>query len=795
MTSSVSEALASPKEQKSETGNIQNLLFALLSIVLLAWAGLAEAQNYRFNSVSIEGNKRIESGTILTYAGIGRGETVSAGDLNEAYQRILASGLFESVEIEPRGGTLVIRVEEYPTINRISFEGNRRIEDEDLSSFIKLQPRLVFSPTQAERDAATISEAYVENGRLAAKVTPRIIRRSDNRVDVVFEIFEGRNTEISRIGFVGNQAYSDRRLRRVLQSKQAGLLRSIIGRDTFVEDRLQFDQQVLRDFYLSRGYVDFRTTGVNAELSRQRDGYFVTFNVEEGQQFNFGEITASSDLPDVDPAEYQAVIRAREGMVYSPSHVENAIARMERLAIRNGKPFLRVEPRITRNDRALTLDVEFVLAEGPRVFVERIDIEGNATTLDRVVRRQFRIAEGDPFNPREIRESAERIRALGFFQTAEVNAREGSTPDQVVVDVDVEEQPTGSLNFGGAYSSDNGFGIVAQYSETNFLGRGQAVRFRFSGATDNADYGLYFAEPAFLGRDVKFFIDIGFRETDSVNANYDTDRGYFSTGLEFPLGDRARLGLNYKFDATQMSVENDDILEPGCGEDTCLGTVLSNEVDLGRRNHSSLGYTYDWDSRKASLDPNRGLNFQISQDFGGLGGDDTFIRSKAKFSAQTKILNEEVTLRAVLAAGAVNFSSSGPGSRATDRWLFDDDIIRGFAPDGIGPRDYNGPVGNVDDALGGNYFATAKFEALFPLGLPEEYGVSGGVFYDIGNVWGLDATGPNTLYESGSWRHVAGISVFWDTPIGPLRLNWSKAIEKEAQDKEQSFEFTISTEF
>lgn len=794
MTSSVSEAIASPNERTKKTGIIQNLLFALLSVILLGWAGISDAQSYRFNSVSVEGNKRIETGTILTYAGIGRGQTVSAGDLNEAYQRILASGLFESVDIEPRGGTLMIRVEEYPTINRISFEGNKRIKDEELSGFIQLQPRLVFSPTQAERDAATISEAYVENGRLAAKVTPRIIRRSDNRVDLVFEVFEGRNTEVSRIGFVGNQAFSDRRLRRVLESKQAGILRALIRRDTFVEDRLQFDQQVLRDFYLSRGYVDFRTTGVNAELSRQRDGYFVTFNVEEGQQFTFGDITTTSELDDVDPAEYQDVIKARSGAVYSPSHLENAIARMERLAIRNGKPFLRVEPRITRNDRDLTLDVEFVLDNGPRVFVERIDIEGNATTLDRVVRRQFRIAEGDPFNPRQIRESAERIRALGFFENAEVNAREGSTPDQVIVDVDVEEKPTGSLNFGGTYSSDNGFGIVAQYSETNFLGRGQTVRFRVSGATDNADYGIYFAEPAFLGRDVKFFLDLGYRETESVNANYDTDRGYFSTGLEFPLGDRARLGLNYKYDAAKMSVDDPNILYPGCGETTCLGTVLSDEVGLGRRAHSSLGYTYTWDSRKASLDPNRGLRFDLSQDFGGLGGDDTFIRTKAKFTAQTKILNEEVTLRAVLAGGAVSFSSSGPGSRATDRWLFDDDIMRGFAPDGIGPRDFNAGD-NVDDALGGNYFATAKFEALFPLGLPEEYGVTGGLFYDIGNVWGLDNSGPNTLYEGGSFRHVAGISVFWETPIGPLRLNWSNALKKEAQDKDQSFEFTISTEF
>lgn len=799
MMSSVNGLTKGQSLKANRTTHLRGLLLVVFSMAFVAFASIAEAQNYRFSSVSIEGNKRIESGTILTYAGIARGQTVSAGELNQAYQRILASGLFESVEITPQGGTLKITVVEFPTINRINFEGNRRLKDDDLAGFIKSQPRLVYSPTQAERDAATLTEAYAENGRVAAKISPKIIRRSDNRVDLVFEIFEGKNTEVSRLSFVGNQVYSDRRLRRVLESKQAGLLRALIRKDTFVEDRLQFDQQVLRDFYLSRGYVDFRTTAVNAEIARERDGYFVTFNVEEGQQFTFGEIFTTSEIADVDADEYQAVLRARPGMVYTPSLVENSIARMERLAIRNGQPFLRVEPRITRNDRDLTLDVEFVLVKGPRIFVERIDIEGNATTLDRVVRGQFRIAEGDPFNPREIRESAERIRALGFFEKADVNAREGSSPNEVVVDVDLEEKPTGSLQFGGTYSTDDGPGVIVQYAETNFLGRGQTVRFTVSGAEDNTNYSLFFSEPAFLGRDVRLFFDIGYRETDGKNTNYSTSVGNFTTGLEFPLGERARLGVNYKYAATKMLGDNaydgDEDGNPDCSQDgasNCLGGILLGELG-DRRAHSSLGWTYEFDSRKASLDPNQGYRFSFSQDIGGLGGDDKFLRSKAKLVAQTRVFHEEITLRATLAAGAVSFSSSGPGSRATDRWLFEDDIVRGFTPDGIGPREYNGS--DVNEALGGNYFATAKFEALFPVGLPEEYGVTGGVFYDIGNVWGLDNTNANVLYESGSFRHVVGVSVFWETPIGPLRMNWSKALKKEARDKEQQFEFTISTEF
>jgi outer membrane protein insertion porin family len=749
------------------------------SVAYIALPSVAEAQQFRFNSVTIEGNQRIEPSTILSYAGIARGQSVSGSDLNGAFQRLQESGLFESVDIEPQGSRLVIKVTEYPTINRINFEGNRRLKDDDLATVVQSQARRVFNPTTAERDAAEIATAYSQQGRLTATVSPRIIRRSDNRVDLVFEIFEGGLTEIERLGFVGNQVYSDRRLRRVLDTKQAGLLRAFVKRDTFAEDRIEFDKQVLRDFYLSRGYVDFRTTSVNAELARERDGFFVTFNVQEGQQFKFGEITTVSEIADADEAEFQAALKIRPGVVYSPSLVENSIARLERLAIKLGLDFVRVEPRVTRNDRDLTLDVEFALVRGPRIFVERIDIEGNATTLDRVVRNQFRIVEGDPFNPREIRESAERVRALGFFGQADVEAREGSAPDQVVIDVDVEETTTGSLSFGGTYSSATGPGALIKYNESNFLGRGQQLGLSVTTGVDNREYSLTFGEPAFLGRDLRFGFVLNYIETDNLNATYDTNLGKFQPSFNFPVSENGRMEVRYTLDLTEMT---------DLGADA--GALITNEVARGIEYSNSIGYSYSFDTRRTGLNPNAGVLLEFGQDFGVLDQSNRFVKTTAKAIAQTKVLGEEVTLRATLEGGAINFLS-GSG-RSTERFFMGSSVMRGFEPSGIGPRE---ATGNVNDALGGNMFAVARFEAEFPLGLPEEYGISGGVFYDIGSLWSLDQTNANVINEGFAARQVIGASLFWKTPIGPLRFNFTKALSKEVGDREQTFDLTISTSF
>ncbi|MFK7937853.1 MAG: outer membrane protein assembly factor BamA [Roseovarius sp.] len=773
----------------STFGALQSFLFAIFTIICLSVPQGAEAQNYRFNSVSIEGNQRVEAGTILSYAGIARGATVSADDLNQAYQRILGSGLFEEVAIEPQGGRLVIRVTEYPTINKVAFEGNKRLKDEDLAGFIESTSRQVFSPTKAERDAAVITEAYEQNGRVSARVTPRIIRRSDNRVDLVFEIFEGRLTEVNRIGFVGNRNYSDRRLRRAIDSKQAGILRALIGRDTFVEDRVEFDKQLLTDFYQARGYIDFRVTGTNAELARERDAYFVTFNIQEGQQFKFGEITTVSDMEGAEADDYQAVLRIRPGVVYSPTLVENSIARMERLAVKQGLDFLRVEPRITRNDRDLTLDVEFVLTKGPRVFVERIDIEGNTTTLDRVIRRQFDLVEGDPFNPRRIREAAERIKVLNYFSNSSVDAREGSRPDQVVVDVDVEETTTGTLSFGVSYSTNSGIGATAGFSERNFLGRGQILSANVTASANNAQYSLSFAEPAFLGRDVEFSFVSALTETaGDTNDVYDSITGVFRPGLTFPVSENGRLALFYS--ATYGEMDNyfgafrDDPTTTPAIEPS---GILANEAAQGGLFSSGIGYNYTFDTRRTGLDPNRGVLLSFGQEFAGLGGDQEFVKTTGRIIGQTKVLSEEVTLRATLEGGALNFFG-GQESRAIDR--FRDQIIRGFEPNGIGPTEGT-------EHLGGDFYAALKFEAEFPLGLPEEYGISGGAFYDIGAIWGVDssnAVGPvaSTGFKD---RHVVGVSVFWESPFGPLRMNFSQALKKEPGDIEQVFDLTVRTQF
>ena len=554
-------------------------------------------------------------------------------------------------------------------------------------------------------------------------------------------------------------------------------------RDTFVEGQVETDKQLLRDFYLSRGYVDMRTEAVNAQLTQERDGYFVAYNITEGQQFRFGKITIVSEMPGLDARAYRGIIKTRSGGVYSPTLVETDIARLEQQAIREGVDFMRVEPRIERNERDLTLDVTYVISRGPRVFVERIDIEGNTSTLDRVIRRQFDSVEGDPFNPREIRAAAERIRALDYFEVAEVNAREGSTPEQVIVDVDVEEKPTGSLNFGGSFSNNDGFGVAVSFAEQNFLGRGQRLQLSISTASEAKRYGITFVEPAFLGRDVALGLILDYAETDSSFYTYDTDRLTFQPSLTFPVSENGRLQLRYILDQTEVNAR-----------DTATnGLTIADDIAAGAQTSSAVGYEYTYDTRRTGLDPTSGVLFQFSQDFAGVGGDSEFIKTVAKITGEKKFFNEELILRASLEGGALAWR--GGNNRAVDRFLLGTSILRGFEPGGIGPRDVGG---TADDPLGGNYYVAARFEAEFPLGLPAEYGVTGGAFYDVGNLWNLDdvnINGGTVVGESGSYRHVVGLSVFWETPLGPLQFNFSTPLQKEDFDKEQNFEVTLRTTF
>ncbi|HWL56469.1 MAG TPA: outer membrane protein assembly factor BamA [Paracoccus sp. (in: a-proteobacteria)] len=769
---------------------------ALALISALAVAGPVAmvpvaASAYVFSNVRIEGNQRIEPQTILSFLDLPRGRDVSAGELNAALQRLQNSGLFEKVELTPSGGTLVVSVAEYPTINTIAFEGNRRLKPDNLNEIIKSQSRHVYSPAQAEADAAAISQVYAAQGRLAARVDPKIIRRDGNRVDLVFEIREGDVTEIERIGFVGNRAFSDQRLRNVLQTKQAGILRQFIQRDTFAPERLPVDEQLLTDFYRSRGFADFKVQAVAPEVARERDAFYITFQIQEGPRYTFGNVTTVSEIPGLDASEFQAQNRVRSGEVYNPTAIDTTIRRMEALAIRKGLDFVSIEPRITRNLRTQTLDLTFALTRGQRVFVERIDIEGNTTTLDEVIRRQFSTVEGDPFNPREIRNSAERLRALGYFADVKAESRPGTSPDQVIVDVNVEEQPTGSLSFGMSYGVSSGVGFNLSLAEKNFLGRGQELNVSFAAGSDNQSSGITFAEPFFLGRNLRARAQVWYNTTDRYNSDYNTRSIGLLTGLEFPISENGRLELRYKLSKDTLF----DVDPVGVDEETgeLDGSSPILYLEQGGFFTSAVGYTYSYDSRIAGLDPLTSYRLRFTQDFAGLGGDVKSVTTGVYAGVESNAWRESVTFLGEFEAGAVYMLDDG-SSRFLDRYS-GNGKIRGFEPNGYGPRDLNAPN---EDALGGNYFWALRTEMRFPLGLPEEYGIAGGLFADAGSVWKLDNTRGAYGIEVDDGMNVrasVGASLFWTTPIGPLRFNFSKAVVKEDYDLEQNFDLTISTQF
>ena len=769
-----------------------NVIIRALGVMMISCVWIvqtAQANDYEINEIIVDGNRRIETETIRSYTAIETPTALTTGEVNDAVQRVRASNLFESVSAQVQGTRLKLTVVEFPTVNEVVFEGNDRLGDSQLSALVRSQSRRVYSVSQVRDDANVIAEAYANQGRIAASVEPRIIRRSDNRVDVIFEIAEGGVVEIERLSFVGNRTFSDRRLRRVLNTKQAGLLRLFVQRDTYIEDRVEFDKQVLADFYNSRGYIDFQIQSVTSELSKTRDSFFLTFRVQEGQQFSFGKVTTTSNLEDVDTADFEEALKIEPGDIYSPALVENTIVRMERRALELGLDFVRVEPRVTRNNDDLALNIDFTLNRGPRVFVERIDIAGNTTTLDRVIRRQFKIVEGDALNPREIRASAERIRAMGFFSSSNVSTREGSAPNQRIVEVAVTEKPTGSLKFGANYNSAVGVGLLASFSEANFLGRGQTTSFGVNTTSSTRSFNFAFKEPSLYNRDLSLSFGLDYQGTSKSNARYDTRAIRFDAAFGFPVSESGFFTPKFFYETEELS------------KVTATSKVINGEAEEARRKTLGMGYTYSIDNRRTGLDPKAGMFLRLSQDF-DLTGDVRFVRTGVTLGGETYLRNEDFKVTASLQGGALNFLS-GNSSRVTDRFFLGSGLFRGFSPGGVGPREFDN-ISSINDALGGEYYAVARFETQFPIGLPEEYGIELGAFFDAGSLWGLSSTHvgsgskarPSTiLYDDFTLRAVVGVSIFWNTPIGPLRFNFTDAVKKAEHDVEQSFDLTVSTSF
>jgi outer membrane protein insertion porin family len=735
-----------------------------------------------YSRIDVAGNQRIASDTVRSIAGISSGERVTPGQVNAAAQNLNESGLFESVDVHPEGGRLVIEVVEHPTINLIRIEGNKKLKDDALLELVQSKSRRAFSPTLAEADAKTIAGAYSVTGRLAARVTPKIIRRSDNRVDLVFEVKEGKITEIGRVALIGNRVFSDRRLKRVLATKQAGLLRSVVKGDTYIEDRIEVDKQRLRQFYSKRGYIDFQVQSTTAEFSKERNSFQVTYNIQEGQSYSFGDISIISLESDIDAEEYVNLNTIKSGSTYIATQIDTLLERIDHKAALAGKNFIQSTPRIIRNDAELTLDVEISILRGPRRFVERIDIEGNSTTLDRVIRSKFNIIEGDPINKREVRQATERVRKLGFFKNVDIQTREGSSPEQIIIDVNVEEQQTGTIGFGLTASTDNGLGIAANIQERNFLGRGQTIGASIIASSEDSLLRMNFIEPAFLGRDLAFGLNLGTGATSLDNTPYDTETLNFAPSIGFPISENGRLRLFARF-------SNDEILtnsDTGTGNDDIGEASIVMQPDFGTHSTGILAATYSFDKRNSIIEPTSGYKFSVTQEFAGFTGDRTFSRTTVDAKYFKSFFNEEVILTTEFEGGVI--ISSDSATLITERFMLGGASLRGFEQQGLGPRD-----DVVDQALGGNQFFAIRTEASFPIGIPEEYGIHAGVFLDVGSLWGLDFTGG--FDDSATLRASIGVTLFWETPLGPLRFDFASPIKKEDFDETESFRFSIATRF
>ncbi|MDA8811334.1 outer membrane protein assembly factor BamA [Amylibacter sp.] len=756
----------------------QNLNVILFIISLLLSFSIlpnkAHTQETLVSSIIIDGNKRISSDTIVSLSKIQIGSAYSPTQLNSALQSIKKSSYFKNVDISLVNNVLNINVIENPTINSISFEGNKSLNDINLNELITSKQRQTLLISQVEKDTDKIASAYADTGRISAIVTPKVIELSDNRVDLVFEITEGRITEVEKITFTGNRVFSDLRLKGVIATKQAGIFRRLIKSDTFVKDKLDYDTDLLQNFYINKGFIDFEVKS-SVELTREKDAFLINYNIIEGQQYSFSEIKFDTTKINIDEKSLVKINKIKNGSKYDARRITKLIDAIDIYLVKNGFRFFEPVPLVSRNNENLTMDVEIQLKETQKVFVERIEVEGNSTTLDEVIRLQFDFAEGDPFNRRKVLEAVDKIRGLGFFSNVETSTREGSAPEKIIIEVKLTEKPTGSLGIGAGYNSSDGTVATFNINERNFLGKGQTVKLDLSTSKIEKQTAIGFEDPSFLGRNLLAGISFG-QTTSTPNSNpLKTDKLYFVPKIGFPLSRDSNLSIKYTFDREDVKLTKDSLL-------------VSPQIraDVGKKTRSALTFTYDLDKTNSVVTPTSGFDFKLTQEFNGLGGDISYSQSQLNFKTYKTIFRDDIILSSGLSSGII----VGSDASIVNRFTLGGDRLKGFRNQGIGPYD-----STYASHLGGKMYTSLSLEASFPIGVPEEYGIFGGLFLDTGSLWGLDDTDSGRIDDSSEIRSALGFSIFWESVIGPLRFNWSKPIKKEKYDVTENFRFTIDTRF
>ncbi len=733
------------------------------------------------SAITVQGNQRIEQGTILSYMLLQPGDPFDPDRLDRSLKALYATGLFSDVKIDHAGTTLVVRVVENPLVNEIIFEGDHKLTDAQLRPEVQLRSRSVFTPALAQADRQRILDLYARRGRFASRVEPKIIQRGQNRVDVVFEISEGAETLTSRIAFVGNHAFSEDRLREVIGSREATWWRILSTSDNYDPDRVAFDRELLRRFYLKNGFADIDITGANAELAPDKSSFFLTFTISEGERYTVGKVSVDSTLPKVDGKSLMPAVDIEAGDTYDGDAVERNVQALTDAVTRRGVSFVDVKPRISRNRPKHTVDLVFDVSEGPRVYVERIDITGNTRTKDKVIRREFRLAEGDAFNAALVRRSRQRLQDLGYFNTVAISQAPGSAADKAVLNTAVDEKATGELTLGGGYSSDAGALVNTGLREKNFIGTGIDAGINGVLAQKESSIDLSVTDPYFLDRNIVAGFDLfHVSNNNQTTAQYSERRTGGSIRIGYEFSDHLRQALTYSL--VSRNIYN-------------VATTASLYVkdEAGPSTLSQVGQTLTLDYRDSAVDPHSGFVVRGGTDFAGIGGNAHYVRAKVDttYLIPLESITGDADWGIALSAGTGYLFNLGRREKIIDRFFLGGDNLRGFQSGGAGPHAENG-----GDSLGGRFIWTQSSELRFPLPISPDLGLSGRAFVDVGSLSKV------TLLENGgavtdnaSPRVGAGVGVSWKTPFGLVNIDIADPIVKKKYDQTQVFRFGFGTKF
>ena len=794
-------------------------LMASASPIVLAQTtpgGGAEAQRVTANGpvitrIQTAGTRRIEEGTIRQYLPFTEGDRYSDALGDEALKALTATGLFADVTVRQSGGVVTVEVIENPVINSINYEGNDRLDNDDLSKEAQLGPRQILSRAKVQSDVQRMQELYRRAGRFAATIEPKIIELPQNRVDLVYEIDEGPETGILDVAFLGNKIYTDRELRGEIVTTESAWWKFFASQDNYDPDRVTFDREQLRRFYLRSGYADFRVVSAIAELARDKSGFYLTFTLDEGQRYDFGEVQIESQLAELDPQEMAPLVKFSQGDVYNAELIEKTVEALTYYAGTHGYAFAEIRPRVRRDSENRLINVVFVIDQGPRVYVERMNIVGNTRTLDKVIRREFRLSEGDAYNKVLVDRSKTRVNALGYFKKVEITEEPGTAPDKTILNVAVEETTTGELQFGMGYSSQEGVIGDISISERNLLGRGQFLRLRASLSSYRRQFDFRFTEPYFLDRNLAAGVDAYNIRSTYDESSYEATTTGGGLRLGFPVSEYSRLGLRY-------TVRTDEIV------------ALSGATDFIRALEgdfltSVVGFDYMYDDRDDPTKPTKGFQATISGDFAGVGGDVKYYRFEGNGTYYQRLWSDDFVLSLGAKAGYIATWDKNVPLRLNDRFFKGGSTFRGFETAGVGPRqtsmiEYFDAGGapqssqSVDDSIGAEIYAIGTVELTVPNYLPDELGIDTSLFVDFGAVGQVDGLQPGCiasapvatpdggsavtttcLYDDLSLRASAGVSVFWDSPFGRVRLDFSHVFAKEDYDKTEAFRFSAGTQF